>query len=288
MITRRNLWVLILILQPVLAFCQADSTLKKRVDSLLLVVIRHGGYRKKQVLLPNELSKTSMTPTAWSGKSLYIYAGFGGDWPAPYYTKMKLTKANWWGIDLTSCYGLGFGDPRKTCSLTAMVNVTDISGFTNLSYNFILSRWIGEAGSLSIGGLNLFGHNDATASYYIAYSRAVQKYPSKIHGRTRLCYTVGFGSGRFLNKSPLDIQYGKGKYGTGLFGNISYELNPKVNVGMEWSGLNLGVLIGYKPFRNLPCISIGILDLTPNAGTIRMAMSVGYSKNIITKKAANK
>ena len=101
---------------------------------------------------------------------------------------------------------------------------------------------------------------------------------SKTPGLSALSYTIGIGNGRFLLKSPYDILYGKGKYGTAVFGSISYEIFKRVNVNAEWTGMNFGISTGIRPFKGNPfSLGLAVSDLTRyTSDKPSMMFSIGY------------
>ncbi|MDQ7949092.1 MAG: hypothetical protein REI78_05420 [Pedobacter sp.] len=215
-------------------------------------------------LLPNNAVSSVMTPSGWGGgNTTYIYVVGGGIFPAQY--KDPSTG------DLIAAAGISFGDPKKWVNVSASINVGRVDDFRDLSGNIILSRQIFKASSIAVGGLQVLASRSVSdapdPTFYIAFSHAVQSVHSKTGGRSALGYTIGIGTGRFLYKSPLDVQTGKGKYGTGVFANVSYELFKNVNLNAEWSGLNLGISSGIRPFkRSALTFGYGVYNLTKNSG----------------------
>ena len=227
-------------------------------------------------LFPNGSYRSVLTPTGWGGYSTYVFGVLGGTFPQIYHDKP----------DLAAAVGLGTGNSYKKVGLVGMLNINDVSGVDNLSYSFVASKHIAKGSSISLGGLHLFRNHqksDSKASYYVAYSHAVQSIPSKNAGFARLVYTIGAGSGRFYKKSEDDIQSGKGTNGTALFGNISYEIFKNGNLIVEWTGLNLGGAIAWRPSYKLPALVVGVADLTRNSGDkARLVLSIGHGV-LITK-----
>lgn len=239
-----------------------ENSLKLKVDSLIAEkeILSFGNI----ILLPNNAVQSVMTPSGWGGgNSTYIYVVAGGIYPAEY----KDPKTG----DLIAAAGLSFGDPQKYVNVSLSVNIGRVSEFRDLSGNFILSKQIFKASSISVGGIQLFANSSVSdapdATFYVAFSHSVQTIAAKSAGRSALGYTIGVGNGRFLYKSPLDIASGKGKYGTAVFANVSYELFKNMNINAEWSGLNLGFSSGLRPFSNSPLtIGYGIYNITRNSG----------------------
>jgi hypothetical protein len=218
-----------------------------------------------------------MTPTGWGGAGAYIFGFIGGTFPQPYRNNS----------DFVAAAGLGLGNCYKTVGLVGILNINDVDEFNNYSASFIVSRHIGKGSSLSVGALHLFADKhktDAGPSYYFVFSHALQNLASTNKGYSRLSYSIGVGSGRFYDKSPKDIAEGKGGNGTAVFANLSYELFKNFNVNAEWTGLNLGCGIGWRPGFKLPVIAIGLADLTNSSGNKpRFVSSIGYAILFSTK-----
>lgn len=235
-----------------------EKDLKKKMDSLIsekgLIII-------SQTMLPNNSVASIMTPSGWGSYGTFIFGVLGGIYPAGYTDK----------ADLIGSAGITFGNPSKFVNVSASVNVTRVSELKDFSYNLVLSKEIFKSSSISVGALQMFA--DASISdapyhtYYVAFSHAVQTVRSKRPGFAALGYTIGFGTGRFLYKSPYDIDRGKGKYGTGIFASVSYEVFKQVNINAEWSGLNLGFSTGFRPIKNSNLtIGLGVYNLTKYTG----------------------
>lgn len=257
-----------------------EHSLKLKVDSM---ISEKGIFSIADVtLLPNNSTHSIMTPTGWVGNSTYVFALLGGVFPAEYAKPHK--------GDLIMALGVSTGNPEKHISVSASLNVVRVTEFKNFSANIILSRRVFKASSIAIGGIQLFADpaiSDAPAgTYYVSFSHAVQTVRSKERGYSGLIYTVGFGTGRFLYKSPWDISSGKGKHGTGVFANISYEVLKNVNINAEWSGLNLGFSTGFQPLKNSPLIiGLGIYNLTNNSGDgLNTIGTIGYPFSLSKKK----
>lgn len=217
-----------------------------------------------QVLLPNNSVQSLMTPSGWGGgNSTYIFGVIGGVFPAMYVDPNK--------GDLVSAAGISGGDPKKYVNVSASINMSRVDNFKDFSFNLILSRQIFKGSSISIGGLGMFADpsvSDAPdASYYIAYSHSAQSVRSRTPGYSGLGYTIGYGVGRFLYKSPLDVSAGKGRKGTGFFANVSYEIMRQINLNAEWSGMNLGFSSGVRPIKGSALtFGFGVFNLTKYSG----------------------
>jgi len=233
-----------------------EKGLSKKMDSL---IAEKGHVIISQTMLPNNSVSSIMTPSGWGSYGTYAFGVVGGVYPTAYTNEP----------DLISAFGLTFGNPSRWVNVSASVNITRVSELKDLSANLVVSRAIFESSSISVGGLQLFANPDVSdapeGTYYIAFSHAVQSVESKRPGFAALGYTIGFGTGRFLRKSPFDVAAGKGKYGTGFFGSISYEVFKQVNINAEWTGLNLGFSTGFRPIKNSNLtIGLGVTNLLTN------------------------
>ncbi len=240
-----------------------ERALAKKVDSLLAP--------DKKRLLPNDAMQTLTIPSGFGGYGSYLFGFIGGVYPQVYSHK----------ADLIASGGFCVGNPAKAVNLSIGVNVTDVHQFSNFSANVILSRIIFTGTSISAGGLQLFANPDMTdvhgGTYFVAISHAVQTLPSETPGSSKLTYTIGVGNGRFYLKSPDDIAAGRGEHGTAVFGGISYEIMHHVNLIAEWSGVNLGLSVGIRPFKNPLSIGAGIINLTRYSGDKPTGvMTIGY------------
>jgi len=222
---------------------------------------------------PNDAATGIMTPAGWGGYGTSIFGGVGGTYPEEYRNNK---------VDLIASGGFCIGDPVKFVNFAAGVNMTSPHNLSDFSGNFIVSRQLSTGNSISAGALQVFAssqQSDAPApTFYIAYSHAVQWLPSKTPGCSALSYTIGFGNGRFLDKSPDDIKAGKGKYATGIFGSVSYEIVKHTNLSAEWDGQNLGLSLTTRPFIRSPfSVGLGAANLTRYTGNrASMVFSVGY------------
>jgi hypothetical protein len=235
-----------------------EKELRTKMDSL---ISERGKIIISQTMLPNNSVSSIMTPTGWGSYGTFIFGVLGGIYPAGYTNK----------ADLIGSAGITFGNPMRWVNVSASVNVTRVSELKDFSYNLVISREIFKSSSISAGALQLFAPKDISDApyhtYYIAFSHAVQTIKSKRPGFAALGYTIGFGTGRFLLKSPFDIARGKGKYGTGVFASVSYEILKQVNINAEWSGLNLGFSTGFRPIKNNNLtFGFGVYNLTKYTG----------------------
>jgi hypothetical protein len=213
-----------------------------------------------------------MVPTGYGGSGLSLFGGIGGAFPQTYSNDP----------DLGASVGLCFGNPVSFLNIAASINIMDVSDFRNYSGNVVLSKRLNGGSSISGGLLNLFASKSisdfAKTSYYVAFSHSVQSMPSKTPGSSRLTYSVGVGDGRFYEKSPYDVLNGKGRYGTAVFANVSYEIIQNINVNAEWTGLNLGFSVGVRPFKSTPLsLGVGVTNLTSySADKSNMVFSLGF------------
>ena len=252
------------------ALCQDDleKALAKKIDSMsmpLKTTDRSG------TLSPDDALQSITIPSGFGGYGTYVFGGVGGAYPQVYQKN----------ADLIASGGFCAGNPVEAVNVAAGLNLTDVHRFRDFSGNLIVSRTIFAGSSISVGGLQLFANkhqSDAPgATFYFAFSHAIQTLPSATEGASRLSYTIGIGNGRFYVKSFDDIKAGKGTHGTAVFGSISYEIIRHVNINAEWSGMNLGVTFGLRPFKNPLSIGIGVVDLTRySADKPGMTFTFGY------------
>lgn len=258
-----------------------EKALSLKMDSL---IEEKANFRlKNQFMVPSNNIQSITTPSGWGGgNTSYLFAVVGGIYPSFYVDPKK--------PDMIGAVGASFGNSQKFVNVSASLNITRLSEFKDFSANIILSKQIFESSSIAIGGLQLFADPAISDSpedtYYIAFSHAVQSVPSKVPGYAALSYTIGFGTGRFLRKSPNDVTAGRGKYGTGVFANVSYEVVPRLNLNAEWSGLNLGFSFGVRPLKDSPlAMSIGVFNLTNYSGDRVTYMStIGIPISLTRKK----
>jgi hypothetical protein len=221
-------------------------------------------------LYPNNASKALMTPAGWSTNGNFVFAGIGATFPQVYTSRS----------DMIAVIGAGTGNASKALSVAAMLNINDVSRLRHYSASLIATHALPNGSTIGAGALHLFGGSwtDSPPSFYIRYSHTVQDLPSIIPGFSRLSYTIGAGTGRFLKKSRDDVRTGKGQYGTAVFGNLSYEVIRNVNLNLEWTGVNLCVTAGLRPLPQLPAISFGLADLTRYSGDrVRFVVGIGYA-----------
>jgi hypothetical protein len=196
-----------------------------------------------------------MTPSGWGSAGTFVFGGIGGT-PNQVYGHTQRQRA-----DMIGQVGFGTGDASKFVSVVGVVNVNDVSKVDNFSYSFMASRQLGKMSSISAGALHLFADytkTDADASYYVAYSQAIRK--------TRISYTVGVGTGRFYDNSPLDKINGKAAHGTAVFANVSYNLLKNLAVSTEWTGTNLAFSSTVLLKQNWPVLSFGVSEVTRLTG----------------------
>ncbi len=212
-----------------------------------------------------------MTPTAWGSSRSFVFASVGGSFPQSYINRS----------DLIAALGVGVGNAYKTVGLVGNLNINDVSNFSNYSANFLVTKYIHKGSSISAGALHVFANKQITdggPSYYIVFSHAVQNFRSKVFYYSRLTYSIGAGTGRFLDKSPKDIASGKGKYGSAVFGNVSFEAIKNLNFNLEWTGLNLCIGTSWRPSYKFPALGIGVADITRFSGDKpRFICQLGYA-----------
>jgi len=230
-----------------------EKELQRKTDSLLAPV---SASETREQLYPNNVLQNLISPSGWGGFGTYVFGGVGGDYPEPYRKK----------ADLITFGGFCIGDPQKAVNVAVSVNMVDVSRFRDFSGNFVVSRQIFTGSSIAVGGLQIFAseqQSDAPGrTFYFAFSHAIQSWESRTPGSSKLTYTIGIGNGRFYVKSPTDVDAGRGKHGTAIFGSISYELMKNINFNTEWSGMNLGFSLGIKPFENPLAFGIGLTNVT--------------------------
>lgn len=250
-----------------------ESSLLKRIDSLLAAP--DIAYQ----LYPNVAPGGIMVPSGYGGYGTYIFGFVGGQYPEVY-TNHK--------VNMLVAGGLSIGNPEKFLNFSASIDMGDVDHIGNFSGNFTVSRSLGKGSSLSAGGTHVFASDASDAqlpSFHLAFSHAVQTLPSKTPGCSKLTYTIGVGTGRFWYKSPYDVANGKGKYGTGVFGAVSYELLKNVNLNVEWSGVNLGASFGVTPFKIPLAFAVGVVNLTTySADKPALVFVAGYPLSLNRNK----
>jgi len=262
------------------AYCQNDfeKTIKMKMDSLA----KEPEKFVREELVANDAMQNLMTPSGWGGYGAYVFGGVGGTYPAVYTHKP----------DMVGSVGFCIGNPVKFVNIAVGLNITKLRSVSDLSANFTISRKVFKGSSVSVGVLQVFAPkliSDAPdATFFFAFSHAIQGIRSKTPGSSGLTYTIGIGNGRFLLKSPYDVLNGKGLYGTGIFGAISYEIFRRVNLNAEWTGMNLGASLGIRPFKNSSLsFGAGVSDLTRyTSDKPSMIFSMGYPLSL--KRRFNK
>jgi hypothetical protein len=251
-----------------------ELALKKKLDSLFAPMPTPppaAVIPGRPELYPNDAMQAIMVPAGWGGYGTYVFGGISGEYPEVYKNK----------ADLGTAVGICTGNPVKLVNIAASVNMTDVHRFRDFSGNLIISRKLFAGSSISVGGLQLFAdktQSDAPGyTFFVAFSHAVQTIKSKTEGASKLSYTIGVGNGRFLYKSPKDIAAGKGKYGTAVFGSVSYEIFRHANLSAEWNGMNLGFSFGVRPFKSPLSFGVGVANLTSySSNKPNMVFSIGY------------
>jgi hypothetical protein len=261
------------------AFAQEtfEQATAKNLDSLLNAGV-DSTVNQIPALGPDDAMQGIMAPSGWGGSGTYMFGGIGGTYPELYARKAR--------ADLIASGGVCFGDAQKAVNVALGLNMTDVHRFRNFSENLIVSHEFSPASSISAGGLQLFADKGQTdspgATFFLAFSHAVQWAPSTTGGNSALSYTIGIGNGRFLDKSPDDVKRGKGKYATAVFGIVSYEVITHVNLNAEWYGQNLGLSVGVRPFENPLSIGLGVDNLTRYTGDrTSMILTIGYPLSLM-------
>jgi len=189
---------------------------------------------------------TLMTPQGWGSNETFAFMSTGG-------TPNQVYSDN---SDMYSQFGFGVGNSQKAVSVVGILNMDDVSKFSNFSASFVVSRQLSKKSSISVGALDLFSDPNQTdfgESFYVAYSRILTK---------KLSYTVGVGNGLFLENSDEDIKAGKMARGTAVFGALSYQATKNVNVNAEWTGTNVCLSSSVRIKPGWPVVSFGVNDLT--------------------------
>ena len=246
------------------AFAQTEfeKALSLKMDSLADEKTKF--VARSSFVFPSNNLQSITTPSGWGGgNATYLFAVLGAIYPSFYTAEKK--------ADMIGAAGISFGNSHKFVNISASVNVTRVSEIRDFSANIVVSKQLFKTCSIAIGGLQLFADpsvSDAPENtYYVAFSQALRGERSKKTGNAAWSYTIGFGTGRFLRKSPQDVLSGKGKYGTGVFANVSYEVVPRLNFNAEWSGLNLGFSMGVRPMQDSAItMGFGVFNLTNYSG----------------------
>lgn len=256
------LLIAIVFISPLRAQNTFDESIHQKMDAFANEKLLFPQYFN--IILPSNNLQSVSTPSGWGGgNNAYLFAVIGGIFPALYADPEK--------ADLISTTGISVGNPVKFVNVSASMNITRVSELRDFSANLLISKQIFTGSSISVGGLQLFASKTVSdapdPTFYVAFSHAVQGVKSEIDGYSALGYTIGFGTGRFLHKSPQDVLNGKGKFGTGVFASVSYEVINRLNVNAEWSGLNLGFSLGVRPVKqSAVTMGFGVQNLTKFSG----------------------
>lgn len=281
MTCKTNIWALICCVTTIMclsaqtACCQNqfEKELTQKIDNFLAPLPQANlqTTQTQSELYPSDAPGGILIPSGFGGYGTYLFGGVGATYPEVY----RNNKA-----DLITSVGACIGNPAKAINFAASLNMTDVHKFTDFSGNFIVSRKLFAGTSISAGALQMFAsrRSDASGStYYLAVTHAIQTIKSLTPGCSRFSYTIGIGSGRFYEKSPKDMAAGRGKHGTAIFGSISYELIQHVNVNAEWTGMNLGISAGVRPFPVPLSLAVGVANLTRYTNDrANMVFSIGY------------
>ncbi|SEO47862.1 hypothetical protein SAMN05192574_108228 [Mucilaginibacter gossypiicola] len=283
MIFKTNIWALICCVATIICLStqaaysqnQFEKELTQKIDNFLAPApqINRQTTPTQNELYPSDAPGGILIPSGFGGYGTYLFGGIGATYPEVYLNNNK--------TDLITSVGACVGNPAKAVNFAASLNMTDVHKFRDFSGNFIISRILFAGTSISAGALQVFANvkqSDASGStYFLAVTHAIQTIKSLTPGCSRLSYTIGIGSGRFYEKSPKDIAAGRGKHGTAVFGSISYELIQHVNVNAEWTGMNLGISAGVRPFPVPLSLAVGVANLTRYTNDrANMVFSLGY------------
>lgn len=261
--------------------CYSQNKFERKMTLQLNSLSYSFSMTDKNILLyPNDVSQGIMVPSGWGGNGTYLFGYAGGAFPEVY-TKAKL--------DMIAAAGICFGNSEKFLNFAATINMGSLRRVTDFSANVSISKsFSGGTSSMTAGGIQLFAGSASDApepTFFIAFSHAIQGLPSKTPGCSKLSYTIGIGNGRFLTKSGADITAGKGKYGTAIFAGISYEVLQHVNLNVEWSGMNLAISAGVRPFKNYLSFNIGVNDITSlSSNKPNLIFSLGYPLSLNRNK----
>jgi hypothetical protein len=221
---------------------------------------------------PNNHGKSITTPVAWGAANNVVFMGLGGTSPSPYSKRS----------DGAAVVGVGLGNPKELGVQISLISL-DISEWKEYSSSLHLFKTLcnGDAFGAGVENVMLTDGGDSDKSFYVVYSRGVQDESvlNKSANSTKLHYSIGAGTGRFGDKSPDDILDGKGKHGTYLFGNVSYEVAESFNVITDWNGLNLNAGVSKSFYINkIPFgVTVGLADLTSNSGDgVRLVGAAGF------------
>ena len=212
--------------------------------------------------LPNAAAKSILTPAAWGAAYGVVFAGAGVTDRSPYLDSS----------DGVLSFGVGLGDPVLAVGLQMTTTMSDVSEADNFSFSFKLHRYLGAGTAIAVGGGSLLSRNpladDLGDSFFAVLSHTFQGVSSSRQGIGRLHASVGVGSGRFANRSPRDVAEGRGERGTRVFGNAAVEVQPDLNLIVEWSGINLHTGASYvlQVAGQSIGLTLGVVDLTGYSG----------------------
>lgn len=260
------------------------NKMKKLGGIILLLSILFTANKKAQAeketqyAAPGINSKSMTTPVAWAVKPGTIFGYVGGTNPAPYTIR----------YDGAAVVGFGIGEPKKYVGIQCGLVFLDLSGLARYALKMKISHHLSQSNAIAFGIENIVlqdsaSPSDGRESYYVVYSKGIQNnfFINKKNKKTELHYSVGIGTGRFRETSDYDIDAKKGRFGTAIFGNISYDMLGLMSVICDWNGVNLnaGLSKTIKLNKNVQFgLNIGYSDLTMNSGNgKRMIGGVGGS-----------
>jgi len=260
-------FLLLFIIFSVLSYASTDTG-----DAMLIQT----NFPTHSTYFPNKAGKSLSTPTGWGASNNIVFIGAGGTFPQPYKDVADKNAA-----DGSISFGAGLGDSIENIGLELSVSLNDFSETGEPSYGVKLHKYLGYGISFAIAGEHLFpaDTSDADESFYTVLSRASQNH-SNAEGISKFHYSVGVGSGRFGEKSPMDQENGKGEHGTYVFGSTAYEIIRDTNIIIEWTGINANAGISSVPFKTIPiAVTIGLGDLIKNfsGSGVRVFGSIGFS-----------
>jgi hypothetical protein len=214
-------------------------------------------------------AQTVVTPSGWGASNNTIFAG------VTYVPDQVYAEG---ASDGSAVIGVGLGNPFRNVGFEYSARMNDISTQGEYSHFLKLHKYLGKGTSLAVGGMHLLPAptTDGISSFYVALSHALQ-IRSSVPGSSLLNINIGYGDGRFANKSPRDILEGKGSKGTGVFGSLAYNMFLNHSLIVEWSGINLHVAVNSRPFKRIPFfLKASLVDLTSYSGDGARLMVSGF------------
>ena len=231
----------------------------------VLATERSGAATTAAIYTPNIHAKSMTIPEAAGASGNVVFIGGGGTYQSAYSNRP----------DGAIVFGYGLGNAQKL-GVQLMLNSLNMDKWDQYSFSAHVFRELNDYRAIGMGveSIPLTSGGDAPVSYYAVYSAGVQNrhFINKNDGHSKLCYSIGAGSGRFAYNSPVDVQNGKNIHGTYVFGSLAYEVAGAFNVISEWNGLNLNIGVSktfWLPY-GFPCsVIVGAADLTKYSGDRR-------------------